>query len=150
MQENNSVFEHKLNEEGIARLRQMLTICRVLIVIGAFQIPLFIAESILRVVTTRLVNSGDTMYEWLMLYVSPIYGTVYVVLYIAYTVFFFVFARKANRSIVTHDNEMFNRSYKYLVTGLWMDVILQVTTFIVTLVFFFNELNYYKILRQSL
>ena len=146
LRETENVFEIKLNDEGIARLKQTITIVRVLVVIGSIEIFIFICDSILRQLLIRetAASLGDTTYSWLMTYFYPAYSILYAIFYIAYLSFFFRYAKRANASIVNHDTQSFNQSFRFLATAMRMAIVVVILNFMIWTVFFIMELGYYK------
>ncbi len=72
--EQENVFEIRLNEDGVVRLKQILTLTRLLLIIGLAEIFVFIGDGIVR----QLIYHGtadtriDTTYSWMMTYFYPI------------------------------------------------------------------------------
>ncbi|HYF29789.1 MAG TPA: hypothetical protein VD993_01600 [Chitinophagaceae bacterium] len=146
---NESVFELRLNEEGITRLKQTLSLTRWLMIIGFAEIAVFSADAILRQVLLRHNdNSVESDYGWVMLYVYPVYAVLYFIFFMGYVVNFFLYARRANQSIVIQDTAMFNRSYKHLVLSMRMGIIVMLLNLVIWAIFFYIELGYYRQLQS--
>ena len=146
LHETEDVFEIKLNDEGIARLRQTLTITRMLVVIGSIEIFIFICDSVLRqlMISETAASLGDTTYSWLMTYFYPAYCLLYAVFYIAYLIHFSRFTKRANASIINHDTQAFNQSFRFLASAMRMAFVVVILNFVIWTVFFIMELGYYK------
>jgi hypothetical protein len=141
---NDTFFELKLNEDGIARLRQVLVITRWLIIIGFVQMGVFIADTVVRYITIHAFPEADNFYSWLMRYFYPVYAVLYAFFFIALLIYFFNYARRSNQSILRQDTVAFNRSYKFLASALRMLVVTEVLNLVIFTVFFILELGYYK------
>lgn len=144
--QSESVFEIRLNEEGIARLKQTLMLSKLLLAIGAVEILVFGADSTLRFLMIRktIDSIGNITYAWMSLYGYPAYSLLYIIFFIAYLIYTLIYTRKANEAIAKHDSQLFNDSYRYLVTSFRVSLVIVILNLIIWLIFFVMEINYYK------
>ena len=146
LQEPENVFEIKLDEEGIARLRQTLFVTRLMLIVGAIEMVTFAVDSVLLQMWFASMSTpvGDSMYSFLMTYIYPVYSVLYPIFYIAFLAYFFKYSRRANASIVNQSSHQFNESFRFLSIAMRMIMIVVIINLGIRVAFFSSQLEVYK------